>query len=256
MKKAFIFKLLISFLFVQPVFAAEPTFVSLLPSISEIVYALNLEKSLVGVSSACNFPSEVKNKPRVGSVYAINKEKILQLRPTYVFALKQTEPFLGGLNNLGLKFVYFDFKNIADIHFAIETIGKLAGVDDRALELNKKIELDTKIIFKKNQTKILYVVQARPLITIGRDAFLSDVIEKSGNVSATKNLNGQYPSISLEYALKLKPDLIILGPYSNEKDLKFIFPKTKFVKLANSENDLINRPSPRVGEAVRFFSKF
>lgn len=256
MKKAFIFKLLISFFLVQPAFAGEPTFVSLVPSISEIVYALNLEKSLVGVSAACNFPSEIKNKARVGSVYSINKEKILQLRPTYVLALKQTEPFLGGLNNLGIKFVYFEFKNIEDIHLAVKTIGNFAGVNDRALKLNKKIKLDTKVLSKKNKTKILYVVQTRPLITIGHDAFLNDVIEKSGNISATKNLNGQYPSISLEYALKLKPDLIILGPYSNEQDLKFIFPKTKFVKLTNIENDLINRPSPRVGEAVRFFSKF
>ena len=54
----------------------------------------------------------------------MNKEEILKLQPTHIFALSTTKPILGGLNNSNIQILYFDFKTIKDIYAAIEKIGK------------------------------------------------------------------------------------------------------------------------------------
>lgn len=233
------------------------TYISLIPSISEIIYALKLEKNLIGVSSACDYPPEIKQKPKLGTNYWLNKEKILKLKPTYVFALKTSQPFLADLDDFdktGIKFVYFEFKNVEDIYFAIDKIAQLVGNKSDSDKLIAQIRDGIEKNKSKHPKNILYVIQTQPLITIGSKSFLTDVIEKSGNISATKDILGHYPSILKEYAISLKPDVVVVGPYCDIKDLKILFPTSKLITMTKRQNDMINRPGPRIDEAVRFFS--
>ena len=93
------------------------------------------------------------------------------------------------------------------------------------------------------------------MITVGKKSFITDIIEKSGNYSVTAGLNSFYPVILEEYAIKLKPDVVVLGAYTDENEARRYFPKTKIVKMTTDENDIINRPGPRVYKSVEFFSR-
>lgn len=263
MKKTFLFKLLLSFILVT-IFLwgqitaksmAQDTFVSIAPSVTEIVYALGLQDKLIGVSDRCNYPNEAKSKERIGSLYGINKEKIIKLHPKYILALIDAKPFLNDLENSGSTVIYFDFKTVQDILDAIVKIGDLFNANDKAKELVRNIK--NEIEPKGNGKTILYVIQSRPLITIGSKSFLTDIIRLSGNTSITKDIPSHYPSISLEYAMKLDPDYIVMGPFANPKDIEPFFKnkKTKFILLTQYQNDVINRPGPRIWESVRFFGE-
>ena len=230
------------------------TYVSLSPVPTEIIYALNAQDNLLGVSSTCNFPEDAKEKPIIGDTYFVNMEKLITLKPDYLFAMTSAKPKLGELALTKTKPIYFEFTKIEDIYDAIEKIAKLTNKQENSKKLISEIK--TKIERNKTQKtqKILYIVQTNPLITIGNKSFITDIIKKSGHISVTEEINHYYPNITLEYALKTKPDVIVVCFPTDMEKIQKLFPNTKFVYLTEEERDIINRSGPRVYEAVKIFS--
>ena len=66
---------------------SNPKIISLAPAVTEIIYALDVQDNLIGVSTACNYPKEAMLKEKVGDAYFLNKEKIIRLNPDYIFVL-------------------------------------------------------------------------------------------------------------------------------------------------------------------------
>lgn len=275
MKRIFLFKLLISALiiaFTGMVFLGiqkertpkilpekQLTFISLAPNITEILYALGLEDNVLAVSDACNWPKSVENKEKIGSMYNINNEKIVELSPKYLFALASAKPFLQNLEDTkksGIEVVYFEFNNVDDIFSAITKIGEIGNKNKEAERLIKKIKSEINGKCKNNPQKILYLIQTQPLITIGSKSYITDVIRLSGNKSVTAEINTYYPSVSQEYVLELKPDIIMVDMFGNKneaKKVKEMFKDAEFVELTREEKDVINRPGPRAGASIKFF---
>jgi iron complex transport system substrate-binding protein len=71
----------------EVVLATPPArIVSLVPSVTELVFALGAEDRLVGVTDYCDFPPAARRKPRVGGMLAPSLETIVALRPDVVVA--------------------------------------------------------------------------------------------------------------------------------------------------------------------------
>jgi len=244
--------------FRQPV--SKKTFVSLSPAMTEIMYAIGAESSLLAVSNYCTYPEGAKGKEKIGSTYSINEEKILKLKPDYILAPDSSEVFLSKFKRLNIIPLCFKYPDIQSIYNNILMLGNLTGQRSRADEVvrfsKERIDKARKKAQSEGRTnrKILYLVQARPMITIGKKSFITELIEKSGNYSATSGLDSYYPVILEEYAIKLKPDIVVLSYFTDEKEVKKFFPKTKIVKMNAEQNDIINRPGPRVYKSVEFFS--
>ena|GEM_PF-1228364 len=261
MRKTFLYKFLISLallVFAAPAFCREnfegAKIISIAPSITEIVYYLGLDKNLIGVSQSCDYPVDVKNKEIVGGVFSINKERILELylendRRLKILALIFAKPFLGELSHIdGIEIEYFEFKRVDDVNGAILRLGKIYNVPQKQLQLPPPTASTPK--------KILYLIQTSPIITIGKNSYITDVIARSGNISVTGDLNGEYPPVSKEYIASLSPDIIVVDNYdSTDKldDLKAFHKNAKFIQLKQAQKDVINRPGPRVIEGVKIF---
>ena len=252
-----IFKYLISLLIITfGINGAEAsTYASLSPVFTEIIYALDAQDNLLGVSSVCNYPKEAKQKPVIGDTYYVNAEMLVKLKPDYLFATESNKPKLGELYLTSTKPVYFNFFNINDIYNSVEQIGKITQRQDNAELLIKNIKNKIDKYKTKTPKKILFLIQTNPEITIGKNSFITDIIRKSGHKSITENINFPYPEISLEYALKNKPDVIIMAYPTDVSRLKRLFPNTKILYLSRYESDIIMRPGPRVYEAVKIFSE-
>ena len=235
---------------------APKTFVSISPAMTEIMYAIGAENSLLAVSNYCSYPRRAKEKEKIGSNYSLNEEKILKLKPDYILALDISEALVNKFEPL-----CFKYPDIESIYKNILTIGKLTGHIKEAQSIvqysKKRIARANKSTLKgdTNGKKVLYIVQTGPMITVGKKSFITDIIEKSGNRSITAELNSYYPVILEEYAIKLKPDIVVLGAFTDENEAKRYFPNTKIVKMSLEENDIINRPGPRVYKSVEFFSR-
>lgn len=120
------------------------TYVSLSPVLSEIIYALGGEDNLLGVSSVCNYPNEIKEKEIIGDTYFLNMEKMVKIKPNYIFSMNSNKPLLGQVSQLGIKAIYFDFNNLDDIYKNIEKIAKVIDKNKEGYEvinnLKNKIE--------------------------------------------------------------------------------------------------------------------
>lgn len=233
----------------------SPTFVSLTPVTTEIMYAIGAQDSLIGISTRCNYPAETKNKEKVGDNFFLNKEKIIRLNPDYILAIDSSQPLLNDFNKTSIKPIFFKFSNINDIYKNILAIGKLTNKEKNARLLVKNIGAKINLYKTSHPKKILYLIQPDPMITIGNRSFITSVIKKSGHICVTDKLKSDYPIISREYAIKTKPDIIIVTFKVDLKPIKNLFPNAKIIVLTKEQRDILNRPGPRIYEGVKFFSK-
>lgn len=230
------------------------SYVSLSPVLTEIIYALEGQDDLVGVSSVCNFPSETKEKEVIGDTYFLNMEKMAKLRPDYIFSMSSNKPLLGQVNQLGIKPIYFDFNTVEDIYKNIERIAGLIDKEKEAIQLIANLKNRIEKISTKKAKKILYIAQVEPLIVAGNKSYINEIIKKSGHIPVASDINFAYPNISLEYLLKEKPDVLVILYANNVYEIKKILPKAKIVFLSKKQQDIINRPGPRFWEAIEFFA--
>ena len=246
--------LLFLFFMLSTVGFAEPTYASLSPVPTEIVYALGADKNLLGVSTTCNYPEDTQNKPKIGDTYFVNMELLMKLRPDYLFAMNSAKAMLGELKLTDTKPVYFEFSSVNDIYGGIREIAKIVEREEQGEALIQDIK--EKIVQNKTKDpkKILYIVQTEPIITVGNKSFINDVIKQSGHISVTNGLNYYYPIINADFAMKTEPDVIIIA-YPDKVDfIKSIFPETPIYYLHKEQQDIINRSGPRVYEAVKLFA--
>lgn len=239
-------------------YAESARFVSISPAMTEIMFSIGAGDILFGVSDYCKYPKEAENKEKIGSGYFINEEKILKLRPRYILALDSSSFMLNKFKRFNIQPVCFKYPDIESVFENILTIGKMTGKEDGAKNVVNFARAKISLAKEQNKNpgrKILYLTQARPMITAGSKSFINDIIEKSGNISATKSLKSNYPVILEEFAISLEPDVVVLSFYCNENEVRKFFPKTKIVKMTMEENDIINRPGPRIYKAVEFFAK-
>ncbi|MBO5948469.1 ABC transporter substrate-binding protein [bacterium] len=257
MKKIFIYKFLISLflIFFNASFSfAENKFVSLSPNATEIFYELNAQNQLLAISTACTYPEETKNKLKVGNTFFIDKEKILKLKPNYIIAPDSTAPMLTEFNKLNIKPICYKYKTVNDIFSIILDMGKLTDKNQSAQKLVQKLKNDIEKSKTKKPKDILYLVQVQPMITVGKESFITDVIKVSGQNSITKDFNSYYPTISEEFAIKSNPDVVVVSFYSDTQLIKKFFPNAKIIFMSQEQNDIINRPGPRINKSIKFFA--
>ncbi|MCR5260773.1 MAG: helical backbone metal receptor [Candidatus Gastranaerophilales bacterium] len=252
-------KLLLTFLvllFVNSfVFAAENTFATLVPSITEIMYAIDAQDKLIAVSTECNYPKDAEKKEKIGNTFYFNKERLLELSPDYLLTVEGSQFANFQITNKSkIKAVCYTMDSVNAVYDAILSVGRLTDRYDNAVKLVKKLSKDIDNTKPKRQQKILYIIQFNPIITIGNKSYLSDVIRKSGQINETDDLNEFYPAVSYEYLLTKKPDIIVVSFRNGYEKIQKLFPNTKIYFLSDGENSLINRPGPRINQAVRFFA--
>ncbi len=108
--------------------------VSLAPSNTEILFALGLGPSVVGVTDFCDYPAEAKDKPKMGGIKP-SLEKIVAAQPDLVLAIAETAgppEIATKLEGLGIKVLVLGAKNIDGITADIQLVGKATGREAEA----------------------------------------------------------------------------------------------------------------------------
>ena len=112
----------------EVVIEAQPEkIVSLIPSNTEIAFALGLGEEIVGVSDNDNYPDEVANIENIGGM-EFNVEKIISLQPDVVLAqgsmVNSSAQGLQQLRDAGISVIVVnDAENFAEVYQSIEMIG-------------------------------------------------------------------------------------------------------------------------------------
>lgn len=250
------YKYLISFVFfLFGSGAYASTYASLSPVPTGIIYDLNAQDNLVAISENCKKISTDGKRPVIGDTYHINAELLVKTSPDYIFAMKSAKPMLGEIALTKTKPVYLEFSSIEDIYDGIRTIGKYTEKEKNAEILLDKISKKIEMYKTDSPKRILYIIQNEPLITAGKYSFINDIIEKSGHVSVTSDIEYPYPVVTLEYILKSKPDVIIVTFDTGTDKILKLFPDIPIYRLNETQRDIINSPDGKVYEAVRLFAE-
>jgi len=189
--------------------------VSLAPNITEILFALGLDKEIVAVSSDSDFPAGATNKKKVGTFWQPNTEAVIASKPDLVITLwfEQQNQVAETLKRLDYPVLTLKIEKIEELLTAIQEIGVATGSSQRAERLAKEISTQLNDLQSKfdsgYKVKVLWVVQPEPLRVAGRNTFVNKLIELAGGENAIGQTIQQYPPISTEELLACGAETII-----------------------------------------------
>lgn len=190
--------------------------ISLAPNLTEIVFAVGGGDRLVGRTSYCDFPAEAKSVAEVGDTRTPSLERIISLKPQVVLisTASQLEIFTQQLQDHNIAVFVTDPHDLEGVFRSIEQVGEILGQKEPAGLLVQQLRERTQTVAEKVKQKppvrVFYQVSGEPLYTVGRDAFVTDLIRRAGGISVTADVPGAWPKFSSESALASRPEAIIL----------------------------------------------
>ncbi|MFC2068865.1 ABC transporter substrate-binding protein [Chloroflexota bacterium] len=249
--------------------------ISLAPSITEILYALELEDKVVGVTEYCDYPEAAKKNMKVGGFSTVDIEKVVELEPDLVLAANiHMGEVVTALENLGLTVFIIDPGTVGEVLEAIEMVGRFTGKKEEAswmtIEMESRIKVvtdKTMAIPKAQRPSVFYIVWHDPLMTAGSVTLIQELISAAGGVSIVENLTEEFPNIGLETVIMANPQIVIVGGgHGSGEDLPFIFalnePRLAKIearlndRVYEIDSDLTSRPGMRIVDGLEMMAEF
>jgi len=238
--------------------------ISLVPSVTEILFAVGAQDVLVGVTDFCDYPPEARNKQSVGGMVAPSLETIVALKPDLVVATSagNGEAVFTQLDRLKIAVYVVNPTRLHDVFELIARIGALTGREAEATRLSAGLSARVRAVAERvaslPRPRVLYVLWPDPLIVPARGALVSELLVLAGAVSVTAEGGDGYPRYGLEAAVAGAPEVIILashshgqGPMVREKWERFTaLPAVKAGRVYTVSGDLLHRYGPRVVDGL------
>jgi iron complex transport system substrate-binding protein len=190
--------------------------VCLMPSVVDDVYALGAGADVIAVTDYTKYPEEAKAKPSVGSILSPSMETILALHPDLVLGsadMSHTET-LQQLERLGIAVFMVSTHGVDGIYQSIASLGVALNREDSARELIARLRGREAAVRRQVSGKpvvsILMPVGYDPIVTIGKHAFITELIEIAGGHSVTSDIDQEWPQVSLEALLARAPAALLL----------------------------------------------
>jgi ABC-type Fe3+-hydroxamate transport system substrate-binding protein len=172
--------------------------ISVVPSLTELLYDLDLADEIVGITKFCVFPEVIfRSKTRIGGTKKLNIEKIKALQPDLIIANKEEnqKEDIEYLSSIFPTYVT-DIRIMDDAIGKIQTIGDLTDRKRQAQRLVKDINTGFEALDTfRTKPKVAYMIWKDPIMVAGGDTYISNMLEKAGfeNVFADQK---RYPSIT------------------------------------------------------------
>ena len=233
--------------------------VSLAPNLTENIFAVGAGYKLVGDTTFCNYPEAAQKIAKVGDTINPNMETIIALKPQIVFVstASQIETFTKTLEDNNITVFVTNPKDLNGVLANLKQLADIFGTTDRTAsllnELNERIVAVDEQVRDKPKVKTFVQISKEPLFTIGKDSFLTEIVERAGGESLTKTIETPYPKISKETALAANPEAIILSESPDNTEPNDVFknsPAVKNKKVFKINADILSRPSPRIVDAL------
>ncbi len=191
--------------------------VSLVPSLTEDLFAVGAGSSVVGVSQYTDYPPEAKRLPQVASFAAINAERVVALHADLAVGIPAQDRLAGDLRRAGIRVELIRDDTFADIFTDLATVGDLTAhtVEARALiaRLHARTAALTRSVKRRARKPSVFVVLGvAPVYTVGRGSYIATLIEMAGGRNAAGDVNAPYARYSAEALVARQPDLLVVDP--------------------------------------------
>ncbi|MDF1613365.1 ABC transporter substrate-binding protein [Desulfurivibrio dismutans] len=244
--------------------------ISLAPGITEMIFALKRDELLMGTTQFSNYPPAAKKIPRVGSYVLPDLERIVSLRPDLVLATRDGNPrqLIQRLENLDIPVFAIDPRNLAEIKVSLLALGSVLNAEDQAtalaVDMTRRLDRLGEITRHiKHRPLVFFQVDAAPMVSIGEETFLHELIGLAGGRNAAAG-GTLYPRFGWEEILTLQPEVVIItsmaGGQSPEKLLQMWrrWPQLEAVRhnrIHVVDADLFDRPTHRLLDGLEILAR-
>lgn len=235
--------------------------ISLVPSQTELLVDLGLEKSIVGITHFCVHPEILKNiKTSVGGTKKVNLRKVKELEPDIILCNKEenTREMVEELEKIAPVHVS-DVEDLKDSYTLMQDYGKIFNCDELAQtmvgSIKKKVSELKKVVSSISRKRVAYFIWNEPLMVAGQDNFINTMLELNGFENVYKT--SRYPETDLEELKSLNPELCLLSsePFPFSKEHIPVFRNAaKEIRIVDGE--YFSWYGSRLLEAIDYFKTF
>lgn len=203
--------------------AAQPSpapkrIISLIPPMTETLFAIGAGPQVVAVSSFDNYPVEVEKLQRVGALLDPDVERILSLRPDLVVVYKSQADLRAQLERAHIPMFVYSHAALADITTTIREVGARVGRGPAAAQLAQRIEQQIASVRKRVSglprpaTLVVFEREAftlRGIYASGGIGFIHDMVDAAGGTNVFADVKREAVQATTELVLARRPSVII-----------------------------------------------
>lgn len=251
---------------------AEPQrIVTFAPSATEILFELGLGDRIVGVSGPFDdYPAEAQEIEGVGGAGEFgadpNLEKVVSLEPDLFLAISGGDEWKERLRELGVPVFTLNASDLEDLLHDIATVGRLTGATEEAAALVARMEADAaaleEAVAGEPAVVCFFEVYFPPLMTVGPDTFIADLLRRAGCESVSEAAATDYPEWSVDDLVARGPEVYLVSSESGVSPEAVAdrpgFGAISAVAEGNVvlvDSDLVSRPGPRIVEGLRLLAE-
>ena len=233
--------------------------VSLLPSFTELLFAIGAGDRLVGRTAWCDYPPEALRVPSVGDGMPPNVEAVAARHPDLVVLYRSGPNITAAeqLERLGIKTVLLDLNRLEDLGPAARRLGVLTGRVASADSLAGAMDSLASQPPAPGSQSLVFIVWDNPAIVIGAGSYLDRLAALSGARNVFHDIGSPSAQVSIETIAARDPDFVAVLSDSAVPPRYAGRPEWRAVRAVRARRflflpgQLFGRPGPRVAEAVR-----
>lgn len=261
---------------VRPQGAPARRIVSLVPAVTEMLFAMGAGGDVVGVSSYDAFPPEAAALPKVGALVDPDFERILSLRPDLVILYGSQDELVSRLDRVRIPAFRYRHAGLADVIATVRDVGARVGRAEAAQALARRIESDIDATRRATarerppSTLLIFGREAGTLRGIYASAgvgFLHDMLIAAGGRDVLADVARESLQMSVEVLLARAPEVIVevhpSGGWTPERLAREravwaglpALPAVRTGRIHILSDDRLLIPGPRVAAAVRLLAE-
>lgn len=237
--------------------------VSLAPHVTELLFDAGAGDKLVGMVEYSDYPPAARAVAVVGDHARLDVERIVALRPDLVVAWGggNSPADIARLRRLGVPVFVIVPHHLDDVARHLELLGQLAGSAAAARPVAAAYRRELAALRKRyadrSPVTVFFQVWHTPLMTVGGDQLISEVIALCGGRNIFAGLRNLAPTVSVEAVLAADPELIVTGSEQPAAEVLAnwrAWPQLRAVRtgqLAAIAPDDLHRATPRVLRGAR-----
>lgn len=249
--------------------AAPQRIISLIPSVTEMLFAIGAGPRVIGVGNFDRYPPEALTRTKVGGLIDPDIERIISLKPDLVVVYGTQTDLRTQMDRAHIPIYLYQHSGLADITATIRAIGARVGSERAGEELARRIEDD----IAATRRRVAGKPRPRTLLVFGRDSetlrgiyasgglgFLHDMLEVAGGANVFADVQRQSIQATSELILTRAPDVILeigIDTASSKSrnlrawDVLGSVPAVRAHRIYQVRGDEMMNPGPRVAQAIR-----
>ncbi|MCK5312763.1 MAG: adenosylcobinamide amidohydrolase [Desulfobacteraceae bacterium] len=189
--------------------------VSLVPTITEIIFKIDAESSLKGTTYHSVFPSENSTIKIVGGFFNPSVKAVADLNPDVIFISNLHSEVKKYFKNKNVKIIELGASSLSNGFENILLLGKIFDKEKKALLIKKEIDDQIDLITEKlnfiepeKRKRVMRLMGRDRIMTPGSDSFQNEIIALAGGIPHGFNRNGKIIKVTKEEWIKFNPEVL------------------------------------------------